>query len=453
MGTIYEQAAKTIVWLGDGNEQTTAAFALLMKLRKLAEYRSLIAALAECTPVEALQHAQVVVNAVDAGTELGDGIAGVFVVLKRAWFSRLWTVQEVVVAKSQLFYCGQDSCSLDDIVALATLAEYYERSCWQIRNMVRAAKMLWKYAVEYRKHQRSPLWTLLDAFSQTLYVCSEPHDRIYALLALQPSSSEPEHCAIAVDYQLPMTKVVQQATEAMIKCTRSLDVLQSRGLQETADVPHWVPSWSAATGISRVRRNHTPFTASKTYPHVWEGSTDGILSVRGRQLTRIEDTTVLMVSKSRDEALDDFLKTGVILPWYEALLSQKGHSRVEPCFLNLLARTLTCGWAQMDEPARHEKTTEAQLFALLDKLGGRSALHRCHQRRLASLEGVAMIALVPAEAQADDVICVVHGSTTPLVLRMAAQKYEYIGACFVEGMMYGEAVDWLEAEASALELV
>jgi hypothetical protein len=57
--------------------------------------------------------------------------------------------------------------------------------------------------------------------------------------------------------------------------------------------------------------------------------------------------------------------------------------------------------------------------------------------------------------QTGDLVCILHGSQTPVVLRAHHDKtYSVIGQAFVEHMMHGEAVDWKrEEEADSFELV
>ena len=75
-----------------------------------------------------------------------------------------------------------------------------------------------------------------------------------------------------------------------------------------------------------------------------------------------------------------------------------------------------------------------------------------HNRILAFLRKYP-IGLVPNRARAGDTICVLHGISTPAVLRMVGECYEYIGHCYIDGMMYGEACDWGEGEGDEFTLI
>jgi hypothetical protein len=78
----------------------------------------------------------------------------------------------------------------------------------------------------------------------------------------------------------------------------------------------------------------------------------------------------------------------------------------------------------------------------------------CRGRKLAVLQKY-WITLGPDHARKGDCICILHGSSVPWILRPHAEAstYEVIGQCFVDGEMYGEAVDWSEDDADTFVLV
>jgi len=59
-----------------------------------------------------------------------------------------------------------------------------------------------------------------------------------------------------------------------------------------------------------------------------------------------------------------------------------------------------------------------------------------------------MFGLVPGLARERDVICIVYGCSVPVVLREVKGKggeqvWEFVGECFVHGMMDGEAMPYI----------
>ena len=72
------------------------------------------------------------------------------------------------------------------------------------------------------------------------------------------------------------------------------------------------------------------------------------------------------------------------------------------------------------------------------------------------------LGVVPKLANVGDAVAVLHGCTVPVLLRRlddveemeeGGGRYEMLGICFVDGLMYGERVDWREEDADDFALV
>ena len=79
---------------------------------------------------------------------------------------------------------------------------------------------------------------------------------------------------------------------------------------------------------------------------------------------------------------------------------------------------------------RREKSTERAFVAPF----GRSSLDR---RFFASDRGY--VGWVPCHAREGDQICAFYGSRYPFVVRQCGDDWRLIGACFMHGLMEGEA--------------
>jgi hypothetical protein len=64
-----------------------------------------------------------------------------------------------------------------------------------------------------------------------------------------------------------------------------------------------------------------------------------------------------------------------------------------------------------------------------------------------------LIGTVAAQAIVGDKIAVLLGCDMPVVLRPKGNYYQYIGSCFVEGLMDGEAVRGLEDGRVKTEII
>ena len=81
-----------------------------------------------------------------------------------------------------------------------------------------------------------------------------------------------------------------------------------------------------------------------------------------------------------------------------------------------------------------------------------SELKSCRNRRFVALQQY-QLSLCPENVAKDDVIAILHGLSVPAVLRPVDDSYFFVGPCFVDGMMYGEACTWNEDAADNLTLL
>ncbi len=80
------------------------------------------------------------------------------------------------------------------------------------------------------------------------------------------------------------------------------------------------------------------------------------------------------------------------------------------------------------------------------------------KRRLIMTRNHQFLGLAPSEAKRQDLICILHGCSVPVVLRpqddhVGRACYQFIGECYVHGMMDGEALELEGQERQEFELV
>ncbi|KAG8161348.1 hypothetical protein KVR01_009612 [Diaporthe batatas] len=75
----------------------------------------------------------------------------------------------------------------------------------------------------------------------------------------------------------------------------------------------------------------------------------------------------------------------------------------------------------------------------------------------ANVEGVdGPVGLGPGCIEMGDEIAILHGADFPVVLRKLEgreQRYQFVGDCYLDGVMFGEAVDWEEKDADDIIIV
>ena len=276
MASIYQSAVRTLVWLGGEDASSQHALSFISQI---------------ATPDFLNQ---------DKWTD-DYGILAMAGLLKRSWFSRLWTIQEAAVAREVVFVCGtltfkfSDLSDAVDIVRdrLADVRDSFKRSPYyaEYEGLLddlegsRSVRLLDTLKdvflrsqdgriIRPRRGLEAMLYELRD------YQSTDPRDRVYALLRMlnrDPLNQTPGLPSLTPDYNRTNLEV---HTDAVMYCTRlsgSLDIIvrrwadvKRRPWQDDMvdpDLRFVVPSWISTLGDmpfghpkleSRVRVNADP---------------------------------------------------------------------------------------------------------------------------------------------------------------------------------------------------
>jgi hypothetical protein len=127
------------------------------------------------------------------------------------------------------------------------------------------------------------LLDLLLEISESDYTCTQPHDRIYALLALQDRQ---EACTVPVDYTKSTETLYLETARTLIINTQSLRLLHRRrfGL---FNLPSWALDWASQNIDESINDSRMRFSCSKGLRHVFEESHNRCLITRGRSVARV----------------------------------------------------------------------------------------------------------------------------------------------------------------------
>lgn len=148
------------------------------------------------------------------------------ILLERPLFTRLWFLVEVLLARNLELVCGAQSAPWPK----APFALAHED--------VPIPDWFFKGEKWYGLTDRD----LLPILSQTSsYKCSDPRDKVFAVLSLISQSE------LDPDYTVSVEKIYIGLAAYLIAVCSSMDVLEFAGLNvKTFDVPCWVPDWSQA---------------------------------------------------------------------------------------------------------------------------------------------------------------------------------------------------------------
>jgi hypothetical protein len=206
--------------------------------------------------------------------------------IQRPWFSRVWIIQELAVAKSLTIHCGTKqlewSILRDAMPAFLRRFGLYlnttntdvslERvfTLLAIRNLVTEHKPDFKLpSVRLQELELSRIdagrtnkqvrpGDLLQFVQGTrLFGATEPKDRIFALLGLAPRSDSE---SVTVNYLVSQSEVYKQFAQTMISQSSTLDILSQASQGDSP--PSWVPDWSRP--LKTYPLNLAAYNASRT---------------------------------------------------------------------------------------------------------------------------------------------------------------------------------------------
>lgn len=166
MGSIYRKAKLVVAWLGAADTDSECAKEMLLQYRP------------DTYPYDYKPEIQ-------TGTEK---------FLRRAYWTRLWVVQELLLARNKHFLCG---------------TFVYD---WIYRNDFRHFEGDWGRSFllpmeMYAAHAPDPLHTIIERFHDVhcSWRCESPHDAVYSLMSLASSTDRLE-----TDYSKPREVVLME---------------------------------------------------------------------------------------------------------------------------------------------------------------------------------------------------------------------------------------------------
>ena len=252
MGSIYSHATRVIVWLGTGGDYMKAAMAHVQELSALTI--SLGGAQAIFLPEN-----RATVSDRFHGTMKGDNNErkAMFEFFKAPWWTRMWVLQEVALAKSVTFVCGDESIGFehvynavvqiyvsmveDPVLAIETLglSTKEEATITRVGHVVNTRALFeHDYADRYKSTRLQALLRTTERAKAT-----DPHDKIYGLLGLISDLNKDD---LSPRYDISVERLFLKVVVWFLKQYDSLSILghcfsgYSRNL---LPMPSWVPHW------------------------------------------------------------------------------------------------------------------------------------------------------------------------------------------------------------------
>ena len=328
MGQIYSKATTVLIWLGSGDHDSELAMAITPGLIRDLEGLDQSSELNQCSALDESsglgQRIESRFQVLGANGELGAYHANALNrLLKRRWFSRVWTLQEAALGLFCQLLCGDRRIDFDLLLLLNDRSRTDSRGHWKAAvNEVGMANFLENINQRYAMQHLQTISKLKEASAQRascvkepLYMllarlrtcgCTDDKDRIYGLFEFLPVSVQQslvnglkpsEHTVESLYVSLAVTEIVNR---------KQITFLSIAGLAEQGSklqLPSWVPDWTyvgeqrsrsfAVFNQDRVNKGNEPIYQAGNYSHNLNPKVDGdILHVQGKFLGLIVDIGV-----------------------------------------------------------------------------------------------------------------------------------------------------------------
>ncbi|KAF2650055.1 HET-domain-containing protein [Lophiostoma macrostomum CBS 122681] len=405
MQEIYSLAPRVIVWLGESSSTSTAALSTL-------EYLG-----GQCLLYYLIRHPEARErDRWDPRTPLPYDIQtwnAISELYGRSYFNRLWIWQEIVLADDRaVVYCGGEKLDWPTF-RRAVVRTFQQQSNMpeQLRRRFQHVNALAMFGTDYA----------LDSYMYETrnQQCADPRDRIYAIRGLLDRGLANR---ITPDYGRTVADVYKDAVLAFLEIDGFLDLVNQCDIGSRA--------------IVRLPSHHPPYKLEllgvrcATLEHVGAQAIDP--ECVGKTLKMMRDWFPEDLCDARyiiGESLVDVHATilcGNVLA--DAFVRNEGYiTRAD-------ARKSYLAYISPKDDGSEESNREIADDRYVQSILGRS----WGSVLLKTREGY--VGTGPPSAKQGDVVCVLLGSSLPLLLRTALPKdFQVVGAVYMHGLMQGEA--------------
>jgi len=514
MQSIFSRAKETWAWLGHEADESSKAIDLINDLSHV--YRN------SCQKGKTdLEHADKSQWGTLTSRGLENHAFAMEHLMARPYWYRVWIVQEIVLSKNIVFFCGGRKFFWESLLFCAYVLDdpgtqyqgpkrkrlVFPGHGGDIQRILNIQSVRTDYQQNVESEMRDSLLSLLSNHRAT--GATNAKDKFIALAGLARNAIENHSVASSdrdealkqnwtdslYDKETTVGDVYTLACKFLVKEKRHrpLDFLDSAGLPRDPvyPMPSWVPDWSVRS-VSRGRPSPLLYWQLPTQKHkdlvvikapgeprnlkkITSCIQDhGRLEAYGRRVgvitgaiteaapkqqhTRTEYLTGRPISEVlwKTLVLDRDVKHGIAAPeswgnvFYHYITSPQGPS-TPPVFLRSwweqCKHFRVCGWtiedialAQSSSVPDRPPDYETELVKL-----NSAFVIAAGYRKLATTEQ-GYLCLVPLDARTGDIVVILADCSAPVLVRQhgeAKAVYEFIGSCYVHGIMHGELIDGL----------
>lgn len=478
MADIYSSASHGLIWLGEDDGSTKLALSSMYSV--LDDMRVVTA---DFTDVGCMYGAEASVVLMPKETPAVFNEDGLLKFFSSPWFSRLWVVQEALLAPKSTCYKGDWQIPLDDITRAAVWLDkaFVLAKLPSATGFINLKKMShWKernFGIFARVAADQPHRTMLMLlYSLRDFDAHEPRDHVFGLLGCLRLFTRDEEIPpdLAPDYSASTSDVFRRVALHTMRQQNNCEVLKHVSCRHddgaSPQGPTWVPQWDCKWDeknpkefqFAQQRADNAERMILLSDPYH-----ETVLLLGGFSLGRVSQHTGAVQQWTFETA-------SAFLDQAEAMIRQTGSTSTEKVSQKL-GMTLLAGVTAKDVVADTIETglvysayrlylAENGRLPSLDMSSSgdpqaivnfeRLLTNVCQRRKVfTTVSGY--LGIGPETMREGDLLVVLYGLRWCVILR-GSQTYpgdcDFVGVCYVEGIMYGEATREHRARGKADEI-
>lgn len=446
MSDVYRNSSQTLVWLGEADANTAAAFEQIDVVLK--DMKNELGT-ADSTPQQ--------INDSFKRSRFSDrikrfaDIAAFHALLDRSWFSRMWVLQEILLSRAVICCCGQYRVRWRALSQSITWVGQPAIAAFQLADAsVRRAD-----------------FSLAQLLLRGLYLqVSDPKDKIYAGLGLVQGTMDnlPRRLQPQIDYSRSLCDIYAEATFAAIVCVGNLRLLEMAedtkictipSSEDDPKFPSWLPRWQRSNVVPRVYGTDRHADAGsrlegdlRKHCQLW------ILGLKGFVVGEISHThamSELSLECDCPSALAAVQRAKTFAKDSAAKESEEDSTVSDRLIVDTMAggffsdiyyseSTFQAALVEIEGFLNDSNRGDVAYSQLLKGCAG--FLHYTGYKRRLFRTSTTAFGLGPGDLRVGDVVVILFGGQAPFVLRRKPSpgRYSFVGACYIHDIMHGEAV-------------
>jgi hypothetical protein len=307
-------------------------------------------------------------------------------------------------------------------------------------------------------------------------MCVDPKDKVYGILGVL---ARWERNKFEVDYRLSTREVYINIARYILQTTQKLDVICASFSEDPNfhQLPTWVPDWENSMMNKPVSKPYDVWTSYFTAAGPTKG--DFTISPSGDILTfsaiTIDEINEVGIPSPEFTTLETIIL--IFHNWRSVFLRSRReityedheafcksvscHTRLAPTPHSELVHRTYQTFASLTRENDPSYPLDLELSSYADtyhpdmlpqrrELLYEHIFNAMQGRRFMVLKNGTM-GLGSPRIRRDDVVCVPFGCQTPVVVRREGDYWVYVGDAYVEGYMYGRAINDLDAGRRRIE--